>query len=183
LKDDVEETELPIFCMQILYECLCQDKMEMVPIYVSLFHDLNRIRSGYNPTSLDAIYIRIIIDFVKQCQLAGEECVLDPTFTDWFRHDVTDIWTSRLGQLLPICGKQYLITGCLPPSLTTSQYQVTMALLEFFQWPKPKDLGLLTKNSHSIQPGSLLKSTFHLRRFFPLIRLENLRQILQILVS
>ena len=180
---DDNNSKLAEFCVQILHECLSHDKLEMVSAYVTIFRDLTRILSGNSPTSFDAISMKIVIEFVRQCDLAGQKCVLDDTFVDRLQHNITENWAAKLQELVPLFAKHYLQNGSLPAGLTVNQFQVAIAYLEYFAWPKPRDLALLQQKSDLIQSDAILKSAFHLKQYFPLISVSALRKILEIIVS
>lgn len=58
------ENEITAFCMSILYECLVQDKPEMLSVYLSLYHRLHDYCSSVSPAKLLTIRASEIVDLV-----------------------------------------------------------------------------------------------------------------------
>lgn len=138
--------EMSHFCTQVLYECLCEDKIEMVQVYVALFNDLKKfIHSDSKSTDLATFHhilgFKCIIEFNKRVRLDSTKygkCILDECFVDMMSHQI-DTFYEKLCNSQEIILRIRSIFTFKRPSLSDDQSRnekvLTASLLGYLSWP------------------------------------------------
>jgi hypothetical protein len=113
------------FCKRIVVECVSQDKLEMVPLYIWLYHTVHRIVDGKGTVD-DVTSVACMIEFVKSNE---DACfLLDRRYMDLVTHQLHEYFTS-------------LETSTLKEELAMYQRGLgvsptTLLYIEFYRIPK-----------------------------------------------
>lgn len=121
------------FCIGILYECLSQDKPEMVSVYLSIYHLLKRLETGFDLDLDSAASLRCLINHSKRT--SGKDCIaLDGYFIDLVQAQVETyliaIESKVKEPLRSLCSKL-----TLPTDISVKLHTLCCAYMTFYGWP------------------------------------------------
>lgn len=152
-----------LFCRGILIECVREDKLAMVDVYISLYLDLYAVRNGVESA---AMRIRNAIAYSRRLQL-DDDNFIDYGFIDLLAFAVREVFQEKkleieqgLRELLK-GGEGSGFLGCY---------------LRFFAWPCIEQT---RKIWAAFQRGD---SLFLIKRMFPSVAFGVLREIFKLAV-
>jgi hypothetical protein len=94
--DDSEpKLEMADFCTRILYECLCEDKLEMVHVYVQLYCQLSGIIKGIFPNAQEILSLLCMIR-ANRLHSSATKFIVDDGFIDQIDHHLKELFSDKL---------------------------------------------------------------------------------------
>jgi hypothetical protein len=170
--------DLATFSLQVLYECLIQDKLEMVSVYIRTFHDIHKFQGKKGEsvvfTHTDATSLRAMLDYSFKLQERREKSVMDPSYVNMFRHELNEYWKSVMEQnqswWVPTM-QMYCQRGKWNEDLSMDQYRIFVGYMAFMSWPTTEEAVQMFKMGVSSKPSA----PFLIKQAFPHIPIQTIR--------
>jgi anaphase-promoting complex subunit 1 len=146
-RKDESSLAFSLFCTTILYECLSQDKLEMIPIYIWIYHAVHRFIETDTRNGLICKSLSCIIEFAKQIRINHPEVrsIIDTNYINLIMQRLNSFFDGIESHVFK--GKyliqntllQYLKQGSLP-KLESQERALVTSYLKFYQWPLTNDI-------------------------------------------
>ncbi|KAI8901653.1 hypothetical protein BC833DRAFT_576741 [Globomyces pollinis-pini] len=176
--DDQLSTDTSTFNTSVLYDCLSQDKPNILPLYISIYHKMAQFSSQKYLNTNELMDIKNLITYFRHTQYlnaqSNREILLNASFMDVteskikmiFRKmlDQSDVETETINKTLTY----YCQNGRLPDGLDLVQWRQANAYLSYNMWPSSTQMSQLI---------DWLSMNLHTGKALPLLMKKNFRNI------
>lgn len=133
-----ETTELSNFCIQILYDCICEDKLDLLPSYMGIYDHLKKFTSPptSSQSSLYGLAIACILEIYRQHQLhhQTDDFLIDGKFLDYVKGVVDEYFTTMATQYFSTIS-EFVRTGVFPLDTPARTCSIISSYAAFKRWP------------------------------------------------
>jgi hypothetical protein len=138
--------EMATYCTRVLYDCLTNDKPEMIPVYIWIYQSLTTLYEG----TIDfqtAMNLKLFIQYYSNREANLHERLVDISFVSLINFKINQFWIELLSFSHPNAYsfrkflQTYLIMGVKAFSgICPLQKRLIIAYLVFNCWPMPSQI-------------------------------------------